>query len=128
MNFYDLNALKLIKTVPVLEEIYDVVILSPEHSQCLVVDKGSSKKTKKSMDKTASSNVFVMATVGEMGSIRLFQVEFGIPKTFECNLLMESTVLKGLDKKNSLQSLYYCPLKAELFVTSQDLTIFVFSM
>ena len=78
LNFYDLRDHRLIKTLPILEEIVGLAVLAPDHANAFIQRYGSQEnigKQKKSVTPTSS---FVFVVVGEKGVFRLFHAQMRV--------------------------------------------------
>jgi hypothetical protein len=79
VNLFDLRTFTLVKTVPIMEELEGVVLLSTEHSAALL--EGSSNNTSsssgsKKKQQSSGTTTLVMVTAGEQGVLKFFKVEY----------------------------------------------------
>jgi hypothetical protein len=81
VNLFDLRTFTLVKTVPIMEELEGVVLLSAEHSAALLEGSfnntsSSSSGSKKKQQSNGTTTTLVMVTAGEQGVLKFFKVEY----------------------------------------------------
>lgn len=79
MNFYDLNELKHLKTVPVMDELEGVVVLHPRHSRGVLaanreVANHATDNKKRGRADAIANDPFVVITGGLKGAVRVFKI------------------------------------------------------
>lgn len=144
VNFYELRGYTHIKTVPVMEELEGVAILSAAHSQQILAATGDSQQ----QDYSAS---LLLVTAGEAGVLKFFafSMQGKNAETFEIAALLHfplSAALRqgglseparsssgGAADKDSeslhgIASLHYLPKSGELLSVTKDYNLCFYNM
>jgi hypothetical protein len=154
VNFYELRGYTHIKTVPVMEELEGVAILSAAHSQQLLATAFAEHASSSS---TPVSSQLVLVTAGEAGVLKFFafSMQGREVETFEISALLHfplsaalrrgglaehgaktpaqsnaasSAVDKDGESLHGIASLHYLPKSGELLSATKDYNLTFYNM